>query len=341
MIPGAPNAARWVRPAPRRALPLPLLERMVHAAFPRCRVVNAQPFPDGLRNANFKIQLDSTPELVVLRIYEHDASLCQKEVDLIRLIGHSVPVPEVIHAEPCGLEELPPFALMSYIQGISFHQLKRSGSADAIAQAAYSAGETLAAIGRIRFPKAGWLAPGPSVTEPLLQGANVLPRFVDRCLESRNLQQRMPEDLRDRAHALLWSWAAQLASLDDETCLVHCDFGKRNLLVQRELVRQGEGRWRVAGVLDWEFAVSDSPLIDLGHFLRYERAARPLLEPHFSTGFLAAGGTLPQEWQKLARLFDLSALCESLTHDELPDAIVAELLELVQATVEDRDPQWE
>jgi hypothetical protein len=34
----------------------------------------------------------------------------------------------------------------------------------------------------------------------------------------------------------------------------------------------------------------------------------------------------------------LTALCESLTHDVLPDAVVPELLELVRATIEDRDP---
>jgi len=204
---------------------------------------------------------------------------------------------------------------------------------DAIAQAAYSAGKTLAAIGRTKFSKPGWLAPGPSVTAPLLEGADSMPRFVDLCLASTNLQQRMPADLRDGTHALIWSWAPQLGHLDDEPCLVHGDFGKRNLLV-REIARQ----WSVTAVLDWEFALSGSPLADLGHFLRYERAARPVAEPHFSNGYLHAGGKLPQNWRQLARLVDLTALCESLTHDQLPDSVVAELVELVRATVENRDP---
>src|SRR6185437_6695629 len=43
-----------------------------------------------------------------------------------------------------------------------------------------------------------------------------------------------------------------------------------------------QGTWTVAAVLDWEFAVSGSPLLDIGHFLRYECASRPLAEPHFS-----------------------------------------------------------
>ena len=132
---------------------------------------------------------------------------------------------------------------------------------------------------------------------------------------------------------MVWSYAKDMAGLDEERCLVHGDFGKRNLLLQCVA-----GKWTVAAVLDWEFAISETPLIDIGHFLRYECAARPVAEPHFSEGFMSAGGKLPPGWRRLARAIDLIALCESLTHDELPDAVVAELIELIRATVEDRDP---
>jgi aminoglycoside phosphotransferase (APT) family kinase protein len=296
-------------------------------------VVEIQPLTEGLRNANFKLRLDSTPESIVLRIYEHDASLCQKEVDLLRLVGGSVPVPEVLYAEPRGYPDLPPFILTSYVAGISFRDLKRSGDTDAIAEAAYSAGETLAAISRVAFPRAGWLAPGPVVAAPLLEGNDPTPRFVDQCLKSATLQRRMPADLSDRASALMWAWAPQLASLDGQAHLVHGDFNRRNLLVRRVA-----GRWSVAAVLDWEFAVSGSPLGDLDNFLRYERASRPLAEPHFSTGYLNAGGTLARDWRRLGRLLGLTALCKSLTHDQLPVTVVVELVELVRATVDNGEP---
>jgi aminoglycoside phosphotransferase (APT) family kinase protein len=133
---------------------------------------------------------------------------------------------------------------------------------------------------------------------------------------------------------MVWSSALLYATLDREASLVHGDFNKRNLLVRR-----AAGRWNVAAVLDWEFAVSSSPLADLGSFLRYERTARPIAEPHFSTGFERAGGRLPHDWRRLARLIDLVALCESLTHDELPEDVTTELVELVRATIEDRDPR--
>jgi aminoglycoside phosphotransferase (APT) family kinase protein len=334
MVPGAPSEARWIRATPRRTIPAPLLERIIQSAFPRARVVSLQPFADGLRNANFELRLNSTPEPIVLRIYEHDPSLCQKEIDLLRLVSSSVPVPELIHAEPRGFEDLPPFTLTRYVEGISFHGLKRTGDAQAIAQAACSAGEVLAAIGRFTFPKSGWLAPGPVVAAPLLEGPDPHPRFVDLCLALPNLHRRMPQDLRDRTHELIWSWAPQLASLDEEARLVHGDFNRRNLLV-----RCSAGRWSVVAVLDWEFAVSGSPLTDIGNFLRYERTVRPLAEPYFSQGYLHAGGTLPQDWRRLARLLSLAALSESLTHEELPDPVAGELVELARATIEDRDPE--
>ncbi len=329
-VTGSPEQARWLRDAPRRSVPGPILDRIVQAAFPDSRVVGSELLAGGLRNANFKLHLDRVPEPVVLSIYEHDASLCQKEIDLMRLIRGSVPVPEVIYAEPDGSEELPPFRLTRWVDGITFHELKRSGDLAAIADAARAAGETLADIGRFTFDKGGWLTPGPTVGSPLLAGADAVPRFVDLCLASDNLQARTPAELRARAHATVWSWAPRLAALERTASLVHGDFNKRNLLVHPV-----GGRWKVAAVLDWEFAVSGSPLTDLANFLRYERAGRPLAEPYFSDGYRSAGGHLPDDWRQLAKIVDLAALCESLTHDQLPESVVAELVELVRATIED------
>jgi hypothetical protein len=71
--------------------------------------------------------------------------------------------------------------------------------------------------------------------------------------------------------------------------------------------------------------------------MRYERLGRPLVEPSFSEGFLAGGGTLPPNWRDLARAVDLMALCEFLTRPELPESIVPELVELIAGTAEGRD----
>ena len=85
------------------------------------------------------------------------------------------------------------------------------------------------------------------------------------CLAVPELQERVAADLRGRISDFVWLHEKQLEQLDAQRCLVHGDFGKRNVLVREE-----QGRWKVAAVLDWEFAVAGSPLIDIGHFLRYD-----------------------------------------------------------------------
>lgn len=333
MIPSVPVESRWIRPEPRRDLPEGVLKRIVGVAFPRNRVADFQPLSGGLRNSNFKVELDSAPGAVAVRIYEHDPSICRKEVELLRRVGSSVPVPEVLYAEFHGWDDVPPFALLRYIEGVTFRELKRSGELTSISQAAYSIGQTLAGVGTTGFPRAGWLGPGLRVSAPLLEGVDPMPRFVDLCLVNPHLAPRMPAELRERARLLIWSCAARLAQCEEHPRLVHGDFSPRNVLV-----KYAAGKWGVAAVLDWEFAISSSPLADIGHFLRYEHPSHLLAEPHFSRGYRDAGGELPGDWRRFARVFDLIALCEYLTHDALSDAGAAELVDLVRATVEGGGP---
>ena len=150
MVFAAPEA-RWVCAEPRRALSGAALTRMLQPVFGACRVVHAQPFADGLRNANFKVIIEQHTHPVVLRVYEHDGSLCRKELDLLTRVESSVPVPGILHAEPEGLRDLPPFMVMEHVPGITLRDLIDTRDQGHIAQAAFSAGQTLAAIGEITF----------------------------------------------------------------------------------------------------------------------------------------------------------------------------------------------
>jgi fructokinase len=306
----------------------------VTTALPGCSLGTVQLLDGGLSNTNFKVSFDSGNEPIVLRVYDRDPAACRKEVDVLRLVHQTVPVPEVVHAEPEGIDGLAPFSLLRYVEGITVRQLKATGDTRAFQEASYSVGRTLAAIGQYTFPKPGWLGPGPEVGGVLIEGSDSFQTFIDACLGSPNLQRRVDRRLIDELHGFVWSWATQLAHLGDECALVHCDFNSPNLLVRRVT-----GKWEVAAVLDWEFAISGSPLNDIGNFLRYERSLRPLREPHFSRGFQEGGGELPEGWRRLSRIIDLTSLCEILTRDELPGQIVAEVVELVEATIEDRDPR--
>jgi aminoglycoside phosphotransferase (APT) family kinase protein len=316
--------------ADHRALTIERAAPLIARARPGARIAALEPLSGGLVNTNYRVRLADRDESLVLRFYERGPGTCVKERDLLQHIGRQVPVAEMLLAEPGGHDGSPPFAVLRYVDGLTLQALRATGSGDAVADASYSAGLVLARMARFTFPSAGRLEAGPRVGAPLLEGDDAVPRFVDQCLDSEHLQARLAPQTIDAIHAFAWRWAPRYAETGRERSLVHCDYGTRNILVH-----EVRGRWEVAAVIDWEFAVAATPLIDVGHFLRYEQAGgRTQREPFFSRGCLAGGLDLPADWRPLARALDLTALVELLTREILPPEVAAEVAELVVATVD-------
>jgi aminoglycoside phosphotransferase (APT) family kinase protein len=310
------------------------LRHLLATVFPQRQVASVEPLLGGLINTNLKIDFQSNHDPVVLRFYRDGSHVCRKEIAVHNLIQSEVPVPKILYAEPDPVDDIPSFAILEFVEGFTFQQLKRTNDIEAIRQASRSVGEILAAIGRFRFQKSGRLVvKGASeqlgVGATYIEGPNPIPRLLDRFLESHHCQDRAGPKLLERIHNFGWSWADRIPDLDAQPGLVHCDFGNQNILVREE-----NGKWIVAAVLDWEFGLSGSPLLDVGHFLRYETADHPLREPHFSKAFVEQGGYLPEGWREIVRVIDLTALVECLTHDDLSAEVESELIELILATLE-------
>ena len=320
---------------------MPNVQQLIAAAFPTRRIAGCEPLPGGLINSNFKIHFEGDFDPIVLRVYRDGPAACKKELAVYNLIKNTVPVAEILYADSGRLDGSPAFAVVEYVEGITFQQLKRTNDLAAIQQAATSAGKTLAAIGRFQFSAPGDLIVQKArrklteettaeltIGDKFIDGPDPIPRLLDRFLASPVLQRRADTKLIDCLHNFIWSHASTLPLTNDDRSLVHNDFGNRNILVREE-----NGTWRVAAVLDWELAFSGSPLLDVGHFLRYERNAQPLREPYFSRAFVEHGGRLPDNWQLIVKLIDLTGLVECLTHEQLPDDVEAELFDLIHSTL--------
>ena len=314
------------------------IRRLVAKIFPKRSVKNMQILSGGLINTNIRVDFDANHEPVVIRLYRNGGGICRKELAIHDLLSRTIRVPRALHAEPDGTADSPAFMINQYVIGLTFQDLKRTRDLKAIQQASYSVGATLAAIGGFKFEKPGRLeveenAALLAVGQKFVEGPNQIARLMDTFLASANCEQRAGPKLVQRLRDYAWWWLSRIPDLEERPCLVHSDFGNRNILV-----RQENGKWVVAAILDWEFAFSGSSLLDVGHFLRYERRTSPLREPHFSQGFVEHGGQLPNNWREIVRAIDLTGLVECLTHDELPIDVEMELLELINATLDERDP---
>lgn len=305
----------------------------IRTAFPDARIANAQILSGGLINTNMKVEFDSQQPPVVLRLYRGDTAVCLKETAILQLVHSTVPAPEVIHVEPHGINGSAAFCILEFVNGLTFQELKRTKDLDAIHQAAASVGETLALFGKYEFPKSGLLSANSEqellVEDGFDEDPDPIPRLLDQFLQSEDLQRRLDSSFGQQLQDFIWSWSDELRALGNERHLVHCDFGNQNLLVDRV-----NGHWRVVAVLDWEFAVSSSPLLDVGHFLRYEPHDTALREPYFSRAFVEFGGVLPNGWRRISQVVDLTGLVHCLTHHQLPDDVTREILQLITSTLE-------
>ena len=302
----------WNRPTPAVPLSIGVITQMLEPWLAGREVMSAELMSGGLVNRNFLLRLDGRPLECVLRVYDRDPSTCAKEFAVLGLIGREVPVPRVLYVEDAP-ESGPPFAVMSVVDGISLRTLRSFGDDDPVAQAAFDAGRVLAKLRQY---------PGPPTKHETAIG------LIERFVAAPLLCDRVAPEMRRGIVSLAERWQPRLDEVAADECLVHGDFNSPNIFV-----KQTDDGWRVSAILDWEFALNASPYCDIGNFLRYHRHDRPRYEPSFSAGLREGGMELPPDWLMLARVMDLPALCELLGRIDVPNAVVAELILLLDETL--------
>jgi fructokinase len=267
-------------------------EWLESAALPGKTIVGTRPLSGGYRNDNLLLEYSDGGRLVLRRY--RSGNRAEIEAALARRLDGVVPVPAVVAADPEGGA-----LLLEFASGTPVDVLLATLSDDEAAAVGIAAGRTLAAIGTIRFERAGFFADGTLRPEPM-GGAAELTGFVNDCLGRLAPGWGLTRSEQNGLRALAVDWAPLVRAIADGGRLVHADFNPKNLLAERT-----HDGWRIT-VLDWEFAFSGSPLADLGNVLRFGETA-------FTNGVLAGFGPLPACWRETARALDLFSVAEFLT----------------------------
>ena len=90
-----------------------------------------------------------------------------------------------------------------------------------------------------------------------------------------------------------------------------------------------EGGWRISGLIDWEAAFSGSLIWDLGSLFRYGRRYSETFRQRFERGYRDAGGALPEDWLRTARLLDAARLVATLNEERELPVVFAECRKLI------------
>lgn len=318
----------WTRGTPALALDATAAEALVAPAFPGARVTNAVAVEGGLANTNLRLTLAGRDSPLLLRLYQRDPAQARKEVALHRRLSGHVPVPAILYAAADNPVTGGPYAVIEWIEAVHLGRVAPGLGDGARQDLGRNIGRVLAAIHAVTFPTAGFLDADLQVAQPIDAGGDGLAGFLRLCLVDGRGGGRLGPDLTRAALAFAEREGPRLDPWTRPARLTHADFNGSNVLV-----RESAAGWRIAAVLDWEFAFAGAPFFDFGNLLRPPLGDLDGFAEAIADGYRKAGADLPADWRELARIADLTAWADFLNRADATPAVIADARRMIAATV--------
>ena len=309
----------WQRDPPLE-FPLATLDALIQPAAPGRRVIEATPTEGGLANTNIRVRLDDGTSLLV-RIPTRDPDGWAREAALHRTMAGIAP--RLLSAAGRSAIDRP-VLILEWIEGDRLERVAPALADTALAVLAREMGTSLAAIHAMRFATTGSLGADLVVATPFPVGAAGLSAFLERCLVDGRGGGRLGAGLTQAILTLAAREGHRLDAALGPPCLVHADFHGSNILI-----RDG----RVAAILDWEFAFAGDALFDFANITRSPLGQRAGFADALASGYRAAGGILPDDWPRLARLVDLYNWADFLARPDPGEALIGDATRMMAAVL--------
>lgn len=257
-------------------------------------VLSARLMPHGRSNTNYRLSLSDGSTCLLRLRSGGDAG---REAYVMGLVRDLVPVPEEVYRGDT-------WSVFTFLEGDLLQN---------VPERVDKAAEALTRISSIKFQAAGWIGGDGSVS-PFEFGN--LEGYFSMILQDIQVQHWLEPATIELIMGILVREAHKFEDLSGEGRLVHGDFSLTNILIYQA---------EVSGVLDWEYAHSGTPYMDIGNLLRH---APEEYHEKVKAGLEAGRMNLPVDWKERAELVDLSSHLEFLTStrsDEFKRQCVAQI----------------
>lgn len=318
----------WTRGTPILDVDATAAERLIAPAFPGARVTAVEPVSGGLANTNLKATVGGRDSPILLRLYQRAPAEARKEWALHRLVAGRAPVPKILHAAESNPVTGGPYAVVEWVEGHHLGRIAPALAADALHGLASDIGRVLASIHAVTFPASGFLDADLRVAQPIDAGADGLAGFLRLCLVDGRGGERLGAELTRAALAFAEREGGRLEAWTRPARLTHADFNGSNVLV-----RETEEGWRIAAVLDWEFAFAGAPFFDFGNLLRPPLGNLGGFAEAVASGYQQAGAAMPADWRALARIADLTAWADFLNRADATPQLIADAKRMIERTI--------
>jgi aminoglycoside phosphotransferase (APT) family kinase protein len=303
------------------------IQALISPALKGAAVASVERVEGGLVNTLYRVTPADGGIPLCLRIFAAGEFAWETERKILARVSASLPVPQILLASR-GDSDFPyPYLVYRWIEGVTLNKCRRHEPPAALLSLAGPLGHVLAGVASFSFADAyesesnAVQAKPPTIEALLTANEEMLLQGLAR--------KRIGGALADALWRRLDANAVHLSALDHAVCLVHGDLGARNILV----APAEDGDWRVSGLIDWEAAFSGSALWDVGSLFRYSKRYSETFRQRFERSYRDAGGTLPEDWFRTARLLDSTRLVEIFNEERELPVVFAECRELLEAVV--------
>ncbi|HEX5326021.1 MAG TPA: aminoglycoside phosphotransferase family protein [Acetobacteraceae bacterium] len=333
MAPGAGRISRlpregWLRKAAWLDPSVTEIAALLRPVIGDAPIVSAKRVSGGLVNSNLRVTLRDPPGVLLLRLFQRDPPTAHKEAAIDRLLCNHVPRPRFLHFAASNPVTGTPYAVLEWIDG---KQLGATLNTDAMTLEAIGGeiGAVLAQVHSFRFDRAGFFTPDMRVPTAIDLDREALLGFMQHCFRDGPGGERLGAALTDRLFAFVEREGNRLDGWLGDPRLTHADFNPSNILMHDQRTA-----WRVAAVLDWEFALSATPAFDFGNLLRPPLGECAAFVSGLVRGYRAAGGFLPVDWLRIAQIADLFAWTDLLGRGSDDPVLAADARRIVAATID-------
>jgi aminoglycoside phosphotransferase (APT) family kinase protein len=319
----------WPRQMPAVELDAAGVARLVLPLFPGDRLRSFALVDGGLTNTNYKIQLAEHKTPLLLRLYQRGVEAARKERAIGDLVAPRVPVLRFLHLAETNSVTGHPYAVLDWIEAPDLQHILPDWSQGRLLGFAGKIGEVLAAIHSFTFEIFGFFDAGLDVKGPIDFDRAGMLTYLNQTLVLGPGGERLGRPLTAELVAYVEKNGDILNDWLKQPCLVHGDFNAPNILVL-------PGRKdAIAAVIDWEYALSASPAMDFGNLLRPPFADNAAFAEAVGRSYVEAGGFLPENWQRIARLADVFSFADFLSRPDVADVVIKDARRVIAKLVAD------
>ena len=271
-----------------------IIIQMLKSIYPDNHIMHFETMSGGNTNINIKAELSGVKAPIVLRIYFKNPNDAYMEQQISHMLSHKVPTPKIYNVAQYKDYT---FSIEEFITGITLNQFIEQNPEVDISPIMFELGVSIAALSKIKFSEVGFLDHNLKISHPITEGG-----FVNDTLNMLNS---------DSTKSILSSYQIQQLNIlinskghlfpdNKEKNLVHGDLNLSNILVH-----ESNNKVEIASILDWEFALSGSSMIDIANIMRCIRHMPPNLEKSLIDGLISNGYILPMEWKNMTHMINI------------------------------------